>query len=84
MTVFIVNILSYFATVLVHQLINSTCDQVKWGKCFTEKGVSVQIYLALSASTPVSGFIHLLLSPVPKILSLKLKLSSHRWSSLQR
>lgn len=81
-TIFMVNLLSYFSTVLVKVLIDITCDQVRWSKCNTKSSLSFLSFLALSSATGVAGLTHLLLSPFPRLTS-KGHLQHRLWS-LQR
>ena len=82
-TIFTVNVLSYLATILVSTLVTATCDQLRWTKCCAEQGMPFLTFLALSSATPVSGLLHLLLSPLPPLVSLLRSMGPRLWS-LQR
>ena len=82
-TIFTVNLLSYVATLLLTNLITSTCDQLRWKKSCTENGMPFLSFLALSPGTSVLGLIHLLFSPWPRPV-LSFRSSGHRIWSLQR
>ena len=79
-TVFTLNLLSYIATVLVSNLINIICDQLRWSKCCRGKGIPFLSFLALSSGTTFLGLVHFLFSPVPS----NGRRLEHRWWSLQR
>jgi hypothetical protein len=82
-TIFTVNLLSYLATILVGTLVTATCDQLRWTKCCAKEGMPFLKFLALSSATPVSGLLHLLLSPLPPVFSLLRSMGPRLWS-LQR
>ena len=79
-TIFTANLLSYLATLILTNLVTSTCDQLRWKKSCTENGMPFLSFLALSPGTSVLGLIHLLFSPWPRPVFS----SGHRIWSLQR
>ena len=85
-TIFTVNLLSYFTTVLVCSLITSTCDHIRWSKCCQQTGLDYLSFLALSPNTSILGLIHLLCSPSPRVKSgvFRNTLRGHRLWAFQR
>jgi hypothetical protein len=81
---FTINILSYIATVMFKQLIDTTCDQIRWSRGCQKGGISFLSFLALSSATTTSGLIHLLLSPIPRLSSFTTHNLVHRVWSFQR
>jgi hypothetical protein len=80
-TVFTINILLYIATVMVKQVINTTCDQIRWSRGCQTRGMSFLSFLALSSATPIWGLVHLLFSPIPYLSSFTAHGLVHRaWS----
>jgi hypothetical protein len=80
-TIFTINILSYFATILINNLIFATCDQFRWKNSCCEDGMPFLSFLALSSGTSLTGLIHLLLNPFSK---LSLRSIGYRWWVIQR
>lgn len=83
-TIFSINLLSYISTVLVTKLIDATCDQMRWAKSSKTRGMKVLSFLALSPATSVTGLIHLLFSPVPRVAAPIIESIGHRLWSFQR
>jgi hypothetical protein len=83
-TIFTVGLLSFISTLLINKLISETCEELKWKKCYKQKGMPFLSFLALSSATPFEGLVHLLFSPFPRVSFQSLRSIQHRIWSLQR
>jgi hypothetical protein len=63
-TVFTLNLLAQISTIWLSEFTNTICEDVRWSRAGSQKGIPALSFLALGVATSTFGFVSLSLSGI--------------------